>query len=339
MNRINVEAYDRRAGRDLCELTLTNRNGVVVKLLSHGATLERVLLPTPQGGQHDAIMHLNTREDYARDRNFLGGTVGRVIGRMRHGEWQEGSTLHRFECNDGPNHAHGGPHGYDTRVFDFRLQQGDHAATVTFSLFDAADTAGYPGNVRLEAAYTLDDADCLTYRLHAVSDAPTPFNPANHVYFNLGDGTVAEHVLQLAADRYLPLDAESIPTLGQRSVAGTAFDFREGQPLATALDSAEPQIVAQNGLNHPFLLTGQAPAAVLTLPGSGRSVTMATTQPAIVVYTANHFDHTGVAANLGRYSGVALEAQFPPTADPTLNAIVLVPGAAFDATTSWTFGY
>ncbi|WP_225046806.1 aldose epimerase family protein [Lacticaseibacillus kribbianus] len=339
MERITVEQYAQLAEHDLCEITLTNRNGVVVKLLNYGATLERVLLPTTDGGTHDAIMHLNTAADYSKDRNFLGGTVGRVIGRMRHGRWQEGENVHEFVLNDGPNHAHGGPNGYDTRVFDYRLHQTDTAATVAFALFDAAGTTGYPGNVRLVATYTLDDADRLTYHLHAVTDAPTPFNPANHVYFNFGDGTVEDHVLRISATSFLPLDAESIPTLGQRAVAGTAFDLREGRRLGDVLTSGDPQIEAQNGLNHPFLLDGAPVAATLSLPGTNRSVTLRTTQPAVVVYTANHFDHTGVAANLGRYSGVALEAQFPPTADPTLNAIVLTPGEPFEAETSWTFGY
>ena len=59
----------------------------------------------------------------------------------------------------------------------------------------------------------------------------------------------------------------------------------------------------------------------------------------MVAYTANHFNHTGVAANLRKYDGVALEAQVPPTADPQLSGCVLLPGQTFHRTTSWQFDY
>ncbi|WP_179396317.1 aldose epimerase family protein [Lacticaseibacillus absianus] len=339
MNRITVDKYQRRANHDYCEITLTNRNGMVVRLLNHGATIERVLLPDGHSGHHDAVMHLAHREDYDRERNFLGGTVGRIIGRMAAGEWTVGTSTQTFDLNDGPNHAHGGPAGFDTQCFDFTLAQTDRDATVTMTLFDPAGHNGYPGNLQLTASFTLDDTDVLTYRLDAVADALTPCNPANHVYFNLGDGTIEDHVLTLDASQYLPLAADSIPHDGAASVQGTVFDLREGQRLGDVLGSSDPQITSQNGLNHPFLLDGHAVAATLSLPGTGRRVTLRTTAPSVVVYTANHFDHTGYARDLGRYDGVALEAQFPPSADPSLSPILLMPGEHFNAQTSWQFGY
>src|SRR5699024_11974140 len=54
-------------------------------------------------------------------------------------------------------------------------------------LFDPDGDNGYPGNMKLYATYKLDNENNLSYKLEAVSDQLTIFNPANHTYFNLGE--------------------------------------------------------------------------------------------------------------------------------------------------------
>ena len=79
---VSVEQYGQYQGQNLYELTLTNDQGMVVKLLNYGATLEKVLLPEVDG-LHNMVLSLPTREDYSKERNFLGGTVGRIVGKAR----------------------------------------------------------------------------------------------------------------------------------------------------------------------------------------------------------------------------------------------------------------
>lgn len=336
MVSVKVEQYQRLQNHDCCVITMKNARGAEVSVLNYGATLERFAVPLADGTLANMILSLNTAADYSKARNFLGGTVGRIIGRMQDGFWDAGDKKYQFELNDGPNHAHGGSHGFDTQVFDFMVRQNADSAAVILTLLDPAGHDGYPGNVKLQATYTFDEQSTLTYHLSAITDAKTLMNPANHTYFNLdGGGQVLGQKLMLDASAYLPLNANSIPDAGRAPVAGTPFDFRAGRQIRIALQSRDAQIVAQHGLNHPFLLDGHDVSATLTSSDGARRMTMKTTAPAIVVYTGNHFDHTGVASNIGQYDGVALEAQFPPSADPTLQAITLLPGEHFEAETSW----
>lgn len=42
--KTSFNKYGRKDGKDLCEISLKNDNGMVVKVLNYGATLEKVLL-------------------------------------------------------------------------------------------------------------------------------------------------------------------------------------------------------------------------------------------------------------------------------------------------------
>lgn len=76
---VSVEPYGQYQGHNLYELTLTNDQGMVVKLLNYGATLEKVLLPEADG-LHNMILSLPSREDYAKERQFS-RRYGRSSGR------------------------------------------------------------------------------------------------------------------------------------------------------------------------------------------------------------------------------------------------------------------
>lgn len=339
--QVTVEKYQRVQSHDYCAIRLTNNHGMTAVILNYGATVAQILVPTTKGQPANLIMSLPTIQDYSKERNFLGGTVGRIIGRMAAGRWQVGANTRQFCLNDGPNHAHGGVAGFDTQVFDFTTDYTADTASVTLTLFDPAGHNGYPGNLKVQVTYTLTNQDTLTFQVTAISDALTLCNIANHTYFNLAatGADVQGQQLQLNADYYLPLDAASLPAAGRQSVTDTVFDFRQPQLLGQVLSSTDPQIVSQHGLNHPFLLNDHQQCGVLSLPGTNRRMTLTTDAPAVVVYTANHFNHTGVAANLGPYAGVALEAQLAPTTDPQMGSCVLLPGQQFHRTTSWHFDY
>lgn len=336
MGTISITRYQHLDNRDYDSITLRNKNGMQATILNYGATLARLTVPDKDGHALNMVLGLRQFNDYDKERNYLGGTVGRIIGRMAGGQWLDGDNVRQFELNDGPNHAHGGREGFDTQLFNYHTHETAKSAAITLDLLDATGHNAYPGNLHLIVTYTLDDHNTLHYSLQATTDERTLCNPANHTYFNLdGAGTIRQQNLQVNADEYLPLDEQDIPSLGTRAVAESAFDLRSGRLLGDVLNASDDQIVQQGGLNHPFLLTKQDPAAILTSTDGQRRMMMTTTAPAVVVYTANHFKHKGYAANIGRYDGVALEAQFPPSADRRLCPITLLPGREFNAQTSW----
>ena len=191
--KTSFEKYGRKDSQDLCEISLENDYGMQVNILNYGATLEKVLL-----NQENMILTLNSPEDYSKERNFLGGTVGRICGRVRLGQWRRGRQIQQLPQNDGKNHIHGGL-GTDMKIWSFKLKNSDQEAQADFFLFDADGENGYSGNMKLHARYKLDNENNLTYILTAVSDQLTIFNPANHTYFNLGE-KADDLERQLAAD-------------------------------------------------------------------------------------------------------------------------------------------
>ncbi|CDF75534.1 aldose epimerase family protein [Lactobacillus acidophilus] len=326
--KTNFVKYERKDNKDLCEITLENDAGMAVKVLNYGATLEKVLLDG-----ENMILSLNSPEDYSKERNFLGGTVGRIAGRVRAGQWKHGNEIHQLPLNDGDNHIHGGI-GTDMHVWDFRPSCDSEHARVDLTLFDPDGNNDYPGNLKLHARYELDNENNLHYLLEAVSDKLTIFNQVNHTYFNLGER--AEDLnLQMNADYYLPVDEAGLPDRGMAEVAGTAFDFRKTKRIGDALNSDDSQIKLRNGLDHPFILNGNNPAALLS--SNKHRLIVKTNAPALVLYAGNHFNHTGIVNNIGQYDGITFEAQCPPAEGNDLGQITLLPFEKFKRTVDWKF--
>ena len=326
--KTNFVKYERKDNKDLCEITLENDAGMAVKVLNYGATIEKVLLDG-----ENMILSLNSPEDYSKERNFLGGTVGRIAGRVRAGQWKHGNEIHQLPLNDGDNHIHGGI-GTDMHVWDFRPSCDSEHARVDLTLFDPDGNNDYPGNLKLHARYELDNENNLHYLLEAVSDKLTIFNLVNHTYFNLGER--AEDLnLQMNADYYLPVDEAGLPDRGMAEVAGTAFDFRKTKRIGDALNSDDSQIKLRNGLDHPFILNGNNPAALLS--SNKHRLIVKTNAPALVLYAGNHFNHTGIVNNIGQYDGITFEAQCPPAEGNDLGQITLLPFEKFKRTVDWKF--
>lgn len=181
--KLTCKKYGRLQGRDLCEFILENDHGLAVKVLNYGATLEDVAVPV-DGTMRHVILSLKAAADYSKERNFLGGTVGRIAGRVWRGQWKSGDRILQLPINDGENHIHGG-FGIDQEVWSFRPEQGEDFVAVHFGHLDLDGHNGFPGNLQLEATYALNNSGELTYDLTAYSDKLTVFNPTNHVYFCL----------------------------------------------------------------------------------------------------------------------------------------------------------
>ena len=215
-------------GRPVEQYTIRNRNGLSATLMTLGATVTNVRIPT-KDGEKDVALAYASPAVYEERRTYFGATCGRFANRIAAGQFTLGGKKYTLATNDGPNHLHGGTVGFSFRIWDVADVR-DNA--ITFSTFSPDGEEGYPGNLRVSVTFSLDDDNVFAIRYEAVSDADTVLNLTNHTYFNLaGGGDVLSHRLTLNASRFTEGDEQTLPTGRVLPVAGTALDFRREKAI------------------------------------------------------------------------------------------------------------
>lgn len=298
--------------------TMTNAKGESVQLTNYGAAIVAISVADRDGKIDDVALGYTKWQDYISDGPAAGKSVGRYANRIAGGKFVlDGKTYH-LAINNGPNHLHGGPTGFQNRVWGARVE-GDR---VVFSYVSAAGEENYPGELHVEACFDWDDESNLEITYFARSDSKTIVNLTNHVYFNLkgdGNGLIEDHILQLNAEKWLPTDSTSIPTGEIASVAGTPMDFRTPTQIGLRIGDDFEALKFGKGYDHCWVIDSWhkgklVPAAELYCPQTGRAVAVSTTQPGIQIYTGNWLEGSPMGKH-GAYadrSAVAMECQAWP---------------------------
>ncbi|MBE0651653.1 MAG: galactose mutarotase [Bacteroidales bacterium] len=299
---------------------LENNNGVEVEFLSLGGRIYSVKVPN-NSGKLDVALGCGELPGDA----FMGAFCGRFANRIKNGTFILDGEVVELPKNEYPNHVHGGNQGFNTKFWEVTsVSLEGYVSAFRLKLFSPDGEEGYPGNLETELIYALNDNNELLIDIKAKTDKPTIVNLTSHPYFNLNgvdSGLVLNHKLQIFADHYAPTDERGVPTGEIAEVEGTDLDFLEPHLLINIEKSNFPQIVMKGGLDNTWVIKGKdkslVKACVLSEPKSGRAIELYTTQPALQVYTGNHFDGSQkekCGIPLKKYSGVALEAQNIPDA-------------------------
>ncbi len=333
-------------GKDIFRYTLKNASGAYVQLGSVGAAVVSIVVPDKDGKLGDVALGYNDPLAYFGDGPCSGKIPGRFANRIAKGKFTLEGVEYTLPINNGPNHLHGGPNGFQNHVWDSRIE-GD---AVEFMYFSEDGEAGYPGNMKAIAHYEWSEENELKLILTAETDKTTVVNLTNHLYLNLdgdGSGTVLDHLLELNASQYLPTDPTQIPLGEPADVAGTPMDFVEAKPIGAEIHADFEALKIGKGYDHCWLIDGAMPgqlstAAELWGPKSGRHVEIFTTQPAVQVYTGNWLKGSPVGKT-GReyedYDAVAIECQHTPDApnQPGFPTTVLHPGEVLEEAIIWAF--
>jgi aldose 1-epimerase len=288
-------------------IALNKGTGLEVELLPFGATIRSIRL----FGQ-ELTLNYPQAADYQTDEFYLGATAGRVANRIAKGRFELNGVAYQLDCNNGPNHLHGGVAGFNRQSWQVLKQQSD---TVQLYLRSADGDQGYPGAVQVWQQFRIVDKQ-LELSFLALSTKDTLLNLTNHCYFNLNNdsSSIENHQLQLTAPHYLPTDEHAIPTGERRAVAGTAFDFSKAKLVGPALRQQDQQLALANGFDHCFIWQEADAAelklmAVLSSSQSGRQLEVLSTQPGLQLYTGNF-----LASPFVPRQGICLEAQGWPDA-------------------------
>jgi len=329
---------------------LTNNQGVIVEFISLGGRIIAVKLPT-KGEPVDIVVGYDTAKASAQGDVYMGAICGRYANRIAHGKFRLDNQVIQLAQNNGGNHLHGGDTGFHTKYWEVSpITKPGYASAFQLTLISPDGDENYPGTLQIQVIYALNDSNELLIEYQATSDKKTIINLTSHPYFNLkgiGGINILDHQLQINAHAFTPIDKGFIPTGEIRSVKNSDMDFNQTTFLSQRLQSKEEQIHMLGGLDHNFVLNkteGKLSfAARVSEPVSGRSVEVYTTQPGLQVYTALHFDGSEIGKGghpIGRFSGIALEAQNFPDAPNHANFpdAVLNVGDIYRQTTLYRFG-
>lgn len=286
---------------ELCTLRSPN---VEVDISNFGATIVAVRLPDRNGVWEDVALGYDTPQEYMDNPGCHGATVGRYAGRIANARFPLNGKIIQLEKNRGEHSIHGGPIGFHKRLWTICVQEEDR---LELELFSQDGDQGFPGNMTVRVTFLLN-GDTLAMIIKAVSDADTPFNMTNHIYWNLGGydhPTVDDHIWSIPASEYLEQDAENIPSGRILSLEGTGLDWRKPTP------------VSEVHADYSFLLNKDGcmqTVGRIEHPASGRWLEVASDFPSVQVFTAdNMVVLPGKRGTVhGPRRGMCLEAQFYP---------------------------
>jgi aldose 1-epimerase len=209
---------------------------------------------------------------------------------------------------------------------------------------------GYPGNLNVKVIYTLTNENELKIEYWATTDKPTPVNLTQHSFFNLkgaGNGDVNDHVMQILADSYIPVDSTLIPFGEIAPVEGTPFDFRTPTAIGARINDDNIQLKFGGGYDHCWVInkaeTGLNYATKVVEPASGRILEVFTNEPGIQFYGGNFMNgsDSGKGGKVYAYRGaIALETQhFPDSPNqPAFPSTILNPGEEYYSVCVYKFG-
>ncbi|WP_256106978.1 aldose epimerase family protein [Streptomyces sp. ODS05-4] len=336
------------SGEPVERWTLTSPSGVSAAVLTYGAVLHSLRVPGPGGSAPaEVVLGLPDAAAYAAHGGYLGAVVGRYANRIAGGAFALDGVVHRIPANDRGNALHGGPEGFDRRVWRAAaVRRPDGAAAVRLDLVSPDGDQGFPGELTASVEYRLAADGTLSFAYRATADRPTVAALTQHAYLNLSgrpaDGVLG-HLLTVDADAYLPVDGGGVPLPGPPApVAGTPFDFTSARTVGERLADPDPQVAAAGGYDHCWVLRGGSPglpalrrAARLEDPVGGRRLEVWTSEPGLQVYTGNQL----AGDPYGPHAGICLETQaFPDSPNrPDFPGTVLRPGEVLRSRTELAF--
>ena len=310
-------------GRAVEAYTLDNGT-LRAEILTFGAALDRLFMPDRNGKMENILSTFDSLEARLAGSQYQGEIVGRYANRIAAAKFTLNGKEYQVTPNEkNGNCLHGG--GEFSRDLWQASPIGDSALELTFA--SPVGAHGFPGAVKATVRYSLQGS-ALAIEYEAQSDADTVLNLTNHAYFNLaGQGNILDHILQIDAPHYLPINANSIPAGELRSVEGTPFDFRRGKPIGQDIGANDPQLTQVGGYDHNYC---NPKAIEVTDPASGRRMAVTTDLPGVQLYTGNNLP--------APHTAFCLETQaWPDSPNQWPGQCLLRAGETYKTTTRFDF--
>lgn len=313
-----VEKFDDYNDHQIDKFTLSNQNNVSISVITLGSTLYELNVPDQNGGTRNLVLNFEHSQDYFENPFYICMGIGRVGGRIADGQLVVDGQKTQLPQNEGTTTLHGGPHGFNTQIWQGTLGKQDGNDVIIMHHLQKAEEDGFPGDMDVTITYTLSSDNVVSMKFSAKSSADTVFNPTQHTYFNLGKtADIMNHQLKLNSNQALKLDEKKIPTEDRIDVAGTPYDFRQTKSLGDAINGMAD--TKEKGFDDVFAVNPDENNIIATLsdPQTHCAVTIESSRNGMILFTANSFtkDHMNFVRTDGigyPHEGVAMEPMILP---------------------------
>jgi aldose 1-epimerase len=345
LTKISLKAFnDTLYGEKVSLHFLKNKNNIEVAITNYGARIVALIVPDKNEQPTDVVVGFDSLQGYLNStETYHGAIVGRYANRIARGKFSLNGKSYQLSINNRPNHLHGGPKGFNNQVWKIEETKDTR---IKLSYFSKDGEENYPGNLNVSLSYTLNDQNELIINYEATTDQPTVFNITSHPFFNLngqGSGPIENHLLQINASNYTPVDEALIPR-GIFTVEHTPFDFRSFKKIGESINDENEQLKFGAGYDHNFVLDGEGMrrAGIAIGDKSGIEMEVITDQPGMQLYTGNYMkgENTIKYGLKDKYrEAFCLETQHYPDSPnhPEFPSTVLELGQVFRSTTIYKF--
>lgn len=325
--------------------TLKNSAGMEVCITNFGGRTVSIMVPDREGRMQDVVLGFDNVAQYADSVNSpsdFGAAIGRYANRINKGKITIDGKEIRLPTNNYGHCLHGGPDGWQYRVYDAKQ---DNDSTLVLSITSPDGDACFPGEVKASVTYTLLANNALDIKYEATTSATTIINMTDHSYFNLnGDAktTIENCEVTINADSFTPTDTTFMTTGEILPVENTPMDFRKAKAIGKEIDTEFLQTKWAMGYDHNWCLNtykdGKGDdtqvAATMYSPTTGIMLEVLTNEPGIQFYTGNFQDGTSVGKKGIAYqkrAGACFETQkYPDTPNkPEWPSALLKPGEKY----------
>ena len=313
-----------------------------LKITEFGGIITSLKIPNKEI-KIDVVLGYDNLKQYEEEHPYFGAIIGRYANRIAKGRFSLDGTKYKLVVNNGENHLHGGLKGFDKVIWKSEKIENGKGVGVRLSYLSKDGEEGYPGNLKLQVDYLLNDKNELLIQYQAQTDQKTPVNLTNHSYFNLngeGSGNILGHQLTIHAVHFTPVDSGLIPTGETIKVRGTSMNFSKPFRIGARIKEVD------GGYDHNYVLnksdSGLRLAAELSGDQSGISMQVLTSEPGIQFYSGNFLDGSLTGKRGKKYRkhyGLCLETQhFPDSPNKAdFPSVILSPGETYSQKTIYKF--
>ena len=327
------------------EYSLKNKNGIEVKISNFGATITTIKVPDSNGNIENIACGFDTLEGYF-DKTYLanspyfGGTIGRYCSQIKDAKFTLNGKEFNLEKNAGENNIHGGKVGFDKKVWSAEIINNG----IKMSLYSKDLEEGFPGNIQVSVTFSLNDENELKIDYSATPDQDTPLSLTNHTYFNLNafSSTVESFKAKVNTAKRHVMDETGAATGEIANISGQADDLTNGKIIG------EVHKAIGDGFEHFYVFDNPGfdlqEVAQISSEDSGRSLTVSSTEPCMLLYTGKYTSDEIKRENgeqYGKYRGFCCEThryQNGPNIEGSPKSITKA-GEEFKSTTIFKFSW